>query len=391
MSFRHHLTAKTPLVLGAVFLGLMVPWGALLAQKKPRQQATSGADLLPVHTRPCQFDHDMTVAVRVRSKEQYEARPTYSVVLEKIHVKKGERVKKGQLLVSTNTKSLTQMLGIYNDYLAMYAGYLKVVTKDLKVTEGRRDRLKGLVAKGIIPQSELEAADKLVLSVGGNVQNVTRSKEGIQKNIDQLNQQIREANFYSGIDGIVTDLIADPDNMGGSVNVYPGTPVARVEKPGSYIADATLIDTQIHRIKSGMSATVIFGDGTSRPGSVVFVSPLSSTAGNVADNGAGSWGAPPNPTAKLPTYTVHIGFTRDGDILPNGLMAAATLVTDTVSGGRCLPYNALVFEGGKPHIKVFSEGSGWRKQPIEIGRRGRYEFEVKTSLDDSVIVQSKLW
>ena len=263
MSFRHHLTAKTPIVLGAVFLGLMVPWGALLAQKKPRQQATSGADLLPVHTRPCQFDHDMTVAVRVRSKDQYEARPTYSVVLEKIHVKKGERVKKGQLLVSTNTKSLTQMLGIYNDYLAMYAGYLKVVTKDLKVTEGRRDRLKGLVAKGIIPQSELEAADKLVLSVGGNVQNVTRSKEGIQKNIDQLNQQIREANFYSGIDGIVTDLIADPDNMGGSVNVYPGTPVARVEKPGSYIADATLIDTQIHRIKSGMSATVIFGDGTS--------------------------------------------------------------------------------------------------------------------------------
>jgi multidrug efflux pump subunit AcrA (membrane-fusion protein) len=366
----------------------------LWAQKKSSRQTdgVSGAERLPVHLRACRFDDEMTVAVRVRSKEQYEARPTYSVTLEKIHVKKGERVKKGQLLVSTNTKSLTQMLGIYSDYMSMYTSYLKVVTNDLKVAEARRDRLKGLVAKGIIPQSELDAADKMVLSVGGSVQSVTRSKEGIEKNIDQLNQQIREANFYSGIDGIVTDLVADPDNMVGSVNVYPGTPVARVEKPGSYIADATLIDTQIHRIKPGMNATVTLGDGTSRPGSVVFVSPLSSIAGNVADNGAGgSWGAPPNPSAKLPTYTAHIAFDRDGAILPNGLMASATLVTETVNGGRCLPYNTLSFEAGKPMIKIFSEGSGWKKQPIEIGRRGRYEFEVKTNLDPSVVVQSKLW
>ena len=381
-----------PAVFGVGFVAcLLVHPEATMAQGSGGRRS-GGADVLPVHPRQCQFENDMTVAVRVRSQEQYEARPTYSVILEKIHVNQGEKVKKGQLLVSTNTSSLKQMLAIYTDYMSMYDGYLKIVTKDLKMAEERRGRLKGLVSKGIIPQAEFDDADKLVLGVSGSVQNVTRSKEGIQKNIDQLNQQIREANFYSEIDGIVTSLIADPVNMTGTMTVYPGSPIARVEKPGFYIADATLIDTQVHQIKVGMNATLMLRDGSTRPGTVAFVSPLSSTAGAVADpNASSSWGAPPNPASKLPTYTVQIAFTREGGILPNGLMASAKLVTDVVTMGRCLPYNTLGFDNGKPFIRVFSDGNGWQRLPVEIGRRGRYEFEFKNNLADSSVVQSKLW
>jgi multidrug efflux pump subunit AcrA (membrane-fusion protein) len=72
------------------------------------------------------------------------------VILEKIHVNQGEKVKKGQLLVSTNTSSLKQMLAIYTDYMSMYDGYLKIVTKDLKMAEERRGRLKGLEPNGLI-------------------------------------------------------------------------------------------------------------------------------------------------------------------------------------------------------------------------------------------------
>jgi multidrug efflux pump subunit AcrA (membrane-fusion protein) len=362
------------------------------AERKVTQQSPNNADLLPIHPRPCGFHQEMTVAVRVHSKEQYEARPVFPVLIDKINVRKGDRVKKGQLLISTNTSEDERMLSLYSRYLSLYESNLKVVAKSLKVSEDRRDRLTGLVAKGIVPQSELDAAEKLVLGAKGEREGILREIESTRESVKQWNDQIRASSFYSGIDGIVTDLIVDPQNMSGGLTVFPGTPIARVEKPGSYIADATLIDTQIRSINAGMSATVVLGDGTQLPGKVVFVSPLSSAAGFVANSGgSGMWGAQPDTSPKLPTYTAQIAFARDGEILPSGLMASATLVSEKVSGGRCLPYNALSFEGDKPYIRIFSEGSGWKKQPIEIGRRGRYEFEVKTNLNDKIVIQSTLW
>jgi macrolide-specific efflux system membrane fusion protein len=380
-------------VIGAIFGGCLISYPqGLWAQKNAGRQNFSSVDTIPIHVRPCQFEQEISVAVRIHSQQQHEAKPTYSVQLEKVHVKRGDRVKKGQILVSTNTKSLNQMLNIYSDYLVMYDGFLRVMAKDLKVTEARRTQLKGLAAKGIIAQSELDAAEKAMLSVISNLQRTNRSRDSIQKSVDELHMQIREANFFSHIDGVVTDLIANSENMLGSLNVYPGTLVARVEKPGVYVADATLIDTQVHRLRIGMEARIMLSDGAVYPGTVAFISPLSSTSGFVADRGRSEYdGTSESAKIPLPTYTVQIVFSRDGDILPNGLMASATLVTDAIRSGRCLPYNTLVFSDGKPFINVFSEGLGWRRQAVQIGRRGRFDYEVLNKLEASAVIQSKLW
>ena len=86
-----------------------------------------------------------------------------------------------------------------------------------------------------------------------------------------------------------------------------------------------------------------------------------------------------------------VDFERAGEILPAKLLADVRIVKSSANVKSCLPWNAIEVVGGQTFARIFTEGQGWAKKPIKIGKQGRYYVEVETPIPSAAIVKSKLW
>ncbi|MEI6399068.1 MAG: HlyD family efflux transporter periplasmic adaptor subunit [Pseudomonadota bacterium] len=281
------------------------------------------------------------------------------------------------------------MRSIYADYVSLFTGQLKTASNARTIAEARRDRIKGLADKGIVAVSELEQAENAAVIAKQVEERVKRGREFMQKNIETFDLQIKQSNFYSEIDGVVTDLIVDPKSLSGNLIVMPGAMVVKVDRPGIYRAEAQLLDTQVHGIKAGMKASVTLPDGSQFSGKVVFVSLLPMVPNLAQDPYASP--SPDKMSAAVIYYKAIIDFERTGAILPPGLLAEVSIVKDEYKAKACLPWNAIEVSEGKAFIRVFEDGKGWQQIPITVGRRGRYYAEVMTPIAANAIIKSKIW
>lgn len=359
--------------------------------EKRGSQSLGDPMVLPIYAKPCTIQDDVRVASRIVSKNYYDARAEYMSTIESFKVVRGQAVQKGQILATTNTSTLEKMKSIYVDYVQLYLGQLAIAKSEQKLLVGRRDRLKDLAAKGIIPVSELEQADRQVIAGAQAEERILRGLEGMQTNVDGWSEQIKNSNFYSQMAGIVTELIVDPKSLTGNLNVMPGSLVAKVEQPGTYRAEAKLMDTQIHGLKVGMKAEVDLPDGSSETGKILFVSTLPLSEAKQPGAYDGNYTDPSIKQGIMSQYKAVIEFSRSGPILPSGLLANVRIVTSETKAKSCLPWNALEIVNGKSFAKTFKAGQGWSRMPVSIGRMGRYEVEINPPISDSLIIMSKLW
>ena len=348
---------------------------------------------LPTRVKPCVITEELRVASRIVAKEYYEARSLYMSTIESFQVVRGQSVKKGQLLATTRTSGLEKMRSIYLDYASLYDGQLKIARNARVLAEGRKERMTGLVKKGIMSTAELEQVEREVVSAKQSEERMQRGLESMQKNVDSYSDQIKQSNFYSEISGVVTELIADPKSLAGDLNAMSGALIAKVEKPGAYRAEAQLIDTQVHGIKSGMKASISLPDGTTLDGKVTFVSTLPMSENNDPGASSSEFRQPEQqqPQSQLIYYKVAVEFERAGEILPSGLLAEVSIVKDGYNAKACLPWNAIEITDGQPYGRIFEDGKGWSRIPIKIGQRGRYDVEIITPISASAVVKSKLW
>ena len=351
---------------------------------------TAGSSFeIPTRIKACSIFDELRVASRIVAKESFEARSVFMSTIDSFQVVKGQSVKKGQLLVTTQTSSLEKMRSIYADYVSLFTGQLKTASNARTIAEARRDRIKGLADKGIVAVSELEQAENAAVIAKQVEERVKREREFMQKNIETFDLQIKQSNFYSEIDGVVTDLIVDPKSLSGNLIVMPGAMVVKVDRPGIYRAEAQLLDTQVHGIKAGMKASVTLPDGSQFSGKVVFVSLLPMVPNLAQDPYASP--LPDKMAAAVIYYKAIIDFERTGAILPPGLLAEVSIVKDEYKAKACLPWNAIEVSEGKAFIRVFEDGKGWQQIPITVGRRGRYYAEVMTPIAANAIIKSKIW
>lgn len=378
-----------------ILLTLLVPTIAH-SQTTNSQQKSSGTvkadntarDIIPVHPHACSIEQNVQFPAKIESRERSEIRVLWSAVIEKIHVNIGDMVRKGQLIASVDTSDYKRQIGIYDDYVALINGQLKVAENDIKTLSARRANLAILVNKGINPAADLDQADTQILEAKNGRLQVERSLIGIQRSLDDLHKMEKTASFYSEMDGLVTTLIADPRSMVGKLVAMGGALIARIEKPGQYVAKANLLDIQLAGLKEGMSADIILADKSHYDGRIRFISPMRYTASDDKDgNMQGMFNVP-----KTSQYQALIDFQRPGTMLPLGLTAIAKVNIVRTRVQTCLPWNAIDIRHGEPRIRTFREGAGWSYENVKIGRQGTYDVEILSpSLDESIVVESKLW
>ena len=250
-----------------------------------------------------------------------------------------------------------------------------------RVTNDRRSRIKPLADKGIVPQSDLEALDRDIASIESTISQIKRQKDTYEKTLDDLIKQVKSANFYSPIDGVVTYIIADPKSIVGRVEARGRALVARIDSPGSYLSRAFLTDFQRIKVKVGDGVSVSLPDQHVLQGKVSFISPIDVKPEEENQQS----------DSALSSYRVDVSFSRPGAILPEGLNAQMIFPSKEPKSQRCIPWNAVQVEDGKPVLKYYDENSGWIVKEVRLGRRGRYNVELLTELPESAFILSKLF
>ena len=349
--------------------------------------AGQGGLIIPVRVHPCIVQEVSQFPTKIEAREKSELRVLWSALIEKIHVNIGDTVRKGQVIASVDTSDYQKQIQIYDDYMALFSGQIDVANQDVKSLTRRRVNIAGLVAKGIVPSTDLEKVDTEVLGAKNFKIQMERMRDGMLKTLSELHKMEKNASFYSEIDGVVTALMADPGSIVGKLSAMSGALIARIEKPGQYIAQGNLLDIQLKALEVGQIVDVELPDHSHYEGKVKSISPVRIEQKNDGQSAA------PSPSSEPSQYQVVIEFTRPGEMLPAELTATATVKIAQPRSKACLPWNAIdVSAQGATKIRGFSEGKGWQTQFVTLGKRGQYEVEILSpELPSSMTIESRLW
>lgn len=154
-----------------------------------------------------------------------------------IHVKIGDKVEKGQLLVSIASQDIAAKQAQTDAGVAQAQAAFENAKKDY-------ERYKALYSQQSASQKEL---DNMTLQYRSAQAQLTAAKE-MRK---EANANMAYANLTAPFAGVITQKIADAGSIAN-----PGVPLLMLEKEGSYQVNAYATESQIAELQTGMPLTV---------------------------------------------------------------------------------------------------------------------------------------
>ena len=184
--------------------------------------------LIPVAVKDMQneqFDHYIIAFGEVEAKDYARISPEMNGRIEKIHVLKGQRVAKGQLLVSLNTDAINKQI--------------KGVKSGLELATKTFEKQDALWEQGI----------------GSEIEHLTakNTKETLESQLEALQAQKRMAQIRAPFDGIVDKIFPKEGEMAG-----PAFPVIEFVNLNKLTIKADISETHINKIKTGQIVELSF-------------------------------------------------------------------------------------------------------------------------------------
>ena len=266
----------------------------------------SGQENLPLVTtivaNPQQFDHYLDLQGDVQTKQNVLIYPEMQGVLQKVYVKDGQKVNKGQLLATIDDGGLSSQVA-----------QLKTQAQLAKTTFERQKRL----------------WDQ---KIGSEIQylQAKTNYESIESNVKQMQSQLGKSSIRAPFSGIIDDVIKD---QGTVVSPGPGSEVFRIVNLSDMYIDVEVPETYLGSIKNGKEAKVYFpvlGDS---------VKTTIRQTGNFINPGNRSF------TVEIPVPN------KNGNIKPN--LSARVQLNDYTSENAILVPQSIVSENAEGEQYVY--------------------------------------
>ena len=158
--------------------------------------------------------------------------------VNKVHVKVGEKVRKGQLLISINNTDLQAKRAQVNAGINEATAAFNNAQKDY-------DRFKNLFADNSASQKELD-------DITAHYEMAKARLESANQMKNEVNAQFAYANITAPFNGIVTNKFIEEGDMAN-----PGMPLIAMETPGKFEVTAMVPENEISQIKSGSEVDVL--------------------------------------------------------------------------------------------------------------------------------------
>lgn len=320
----------------ALVIILAVLASACGAKKKPAKnmEEIQKEQGIPVRVKPIElgtFNQVLSYNATLAGLEESTAQAMVSDIVLRINAKVGDRVSKGQIVMSFPT----------NTPAAQYEQARTGFNAQKQVYE----RMQRLFADGAISRQDMDNAE-----TGYNV---------AKANLDASEQMI---NVRAPISGIITAIMVNP-----AEKVFPGTNLFTVSSTGGYKAVLQVPDTEVSRIRKGIAATATV-NGVAIQGKV------SSVAMAVDPN-----------TKAVRVEATFPGMNRE---ISYGSMARIDLTVMSKAGVIVVERQHIVMENDKSYVWLNANGHAARRE-IETGENDKLSYEVTSGLaiDDQLIVE----
>jgi RND family efflux transporter MFP subunit len=347
------------------------------------KNATAANEPRPVHTAQVSeipMERAVTVAGTLAAQDQATVSAKVPGRVETISVDLGSVVRKGQMIAQLEQQDYKLRLQQAEAALAQARARVGLSPdgadeqvdpeKTATVRQARAllddaklklERAKSLLAKGVIAQAQLDAAEadyKVALSRYQDGIEEIRNRQALvvqrRSELEIARQQLTDSTITAPFDGVVQEKRT-------SVGEYlaAGTAIVNVVRIDPLRLRAEVPERQAHNIKQGLQVRVtVEGDSNVYTGVIARISPSISEQNRI--------------------LIVEAEVRNNGRLRP-GSFARADIVADAASLSPAVPANAVVSFAGIDKVITIQDGKALEK-PVTLGRHAGEWVEVLSGI-----------
>ncbi len=275
--------------------------------------------------------------------------------VDKVHVNVGQKVTKGQLLVSINNSDLSAKQAQTSAGITEAQAAFNNAEKDYQ-------RFQNLFADKSASQKELDDQRALYEMAKARLEGARQMKNEVQS-------QFAYVNLRAPFNGVITNKFIEAGDMAN-----PGVPLISVEGPGNFEVTASVPESEISKIKSGTEVQVIVKSSDKiLPGTVTEVSTSAKNTGG--------------------QYLVKVVLDKTDASILSGMYATVQFPIEKKADVTTVlvPLEALVKRGQLTGIYTVSESNTAILRWLRIGRTFGDNVEVLSGLsaDEKYIISSE--
>jgi len=272
----------------------------------------------------------------------------------KIHVKDGQLVKKGQVLLELDPLLVKADEDEARRNVALQTLNLEKVTRDLRRAEALRE-------KGFVSDRELLDARTAF--------EVTKlQREVAQSRLDKAQENVRKTVLSAPHDGMVSDSnnLVEGQVVIGAQSINNGTLLLRVSDISVLRVDVNLNEFAATRLALGREATITFDSlpGMTKKGKVTFLAPFGTADAKTPD---------------LRVFPCQVSFAA-GDGARPGISANLSVLVAREAGCLTVPVSAIFVEGNERVVYVKTEGGEPDRRIVKLGLSDAGYTQVKSGL-----------
>jgi RND family efflux transporter MFP subunit len=278
--------------------------------------------------------------------------------VEKINVKIGDKVSRGQVLIAINNSDLQAKRAQVNAGISEAKAAFNIAEKDY-------NRFENLFQQNSASQKELD-------DITAHYNMAKARLESAQQMKNEINAQFAYTNVKAPFSGVVTAKFIDEGAMAN-----PGMPLLSIETPGSFEVVARVPESIISQVKKGENVNVVVSSINSEfKGKVTEVSTSSAHSGG--------------------QYLVKISLGSKNENLRSGMFASVqfpAIITKGSDVGETImiPNKAIITHGQLSGIYTVSQQNTAVLRWLRLGKSFGDKVEVLSGLstDESYILSSE--
>ena len=313
-------------------------------------------DPVAVKVSNLQTDNDnplVTASGKIKASNSADLSTRTMGYVNKIYVKVGEKVRKGQLLISINNDDLKAKRAQVNAIITKAGAAFYIAEKDY-------NRFENLYNESSASQKEMD-------DMTAHYEMSKAGLEAANQMKNEIDAQFAYVDIRSPFDGIVTNKFIEVGDMAN-----PGVPLIAVESPKNFEVNAMVPESDISQIKSGIKVEVqVKSVNKMIRGQVTEVSTSAKNTGG--------------------QYLVKIVLDKTDDRILTGMFATVQFPVEKNENTTSIvlvPSSAIVKNGGLKGVYTVSEQNTALLRWLRLGKTYGDKVEVLSGLnaDEKYIV-----
>ena len=315
-----------------------------------------------------------TVATgKIVPREEIPIKPNISGIIEKIYVKAGDKVKRGQLIAE---------LEVVPDVNSLNAAKNQIRTAEINLKNQRKvfKRQKELFEKGVISENEFDNSLNQFEIAQQNLESAKENFEIVQTGTTEGIGDAATTKIKSTIDGMVLDVEVKEGNQVIQANNFnEGTTITNVADINDMIFEGKVDESEVGKIEVGLPLEINVGaiENETYDATLDYIAPK-----GVEENSAVQ-------------FKIEGTLNLDDDtFIRAGLSANASIILDKAEDVLTIKEALVQFEEdtNEPFVEVKTGEKKYKKQMVELGISNGIFVQIKDGVtsDDEIKVWRKI-